>query len=121
MVFEGQGNWLIHVAPYYFPTLAIPVVIYLYACAGTAPQWVDALLGATVAYHITSTWRETHWEQSDLQEIGFFFAFSFLPAANLAWLGALLAFVHDGYVASYGFLVSAFVHSEGIWQGILNS
>ena len=121
MTFDGQGNWLIYVAPYFFPTLAVPIAVYLYLGAGSAPPWVDMLLGATVAYHMTSTWRETHWEQTDLKEVGFVFALLFLPAANLAFLGALLTFAHGGQAATTQFLESAFQISEGLWYGLIQS
>lgn len=34
-------------------------------------------------YHVTSTWRETHLGQPDLQGTGFVFAAMLLPTANI--------------------------------------
>ena len=118
MTFKGKGNWLIYLAPYFFPTLTVPIVIYLLVVHGATPEWVDALLGATMAYHITSTWRETHREQTDLKKVGFIFAFLFLPAANLAFFGAVFAFAHGGLESSYQFLVNSFQISEELWSSL---
>ena len=118
MTDKGKGNWLISLAPYFFPTLTVPIVIYLLVVHGATPEWVDTLLGATMAYHITSTWRETHRGQTDLKKVGFIFAFLFLPAANLAFLGAVLAFAHGGLEYSYQFLVNSFQISDELWSSL---
>ena len=54
------------------------------------------LLGVTTAYHVTSTWTETHRQQSDLQFTGFLFAWMFLPTANLVFLGFISLTVIEG-------------------------
>ena len=58
--------------------------------------WLNLSLGISVAYHITSTWKETHWGQSDLKEVGYFYSFLFLPSANIISYIAILAFVLGG-------------------------
>ena len=55
-----------------------------------------ALFGVLVAYHITSTWRETHRGQTDLQQVGWLYSLLFLPAANVISYGMLLAFAAGG-------------------------
>src|SRR5438270_538009 len=50
------------------------------------------VLGATVGYHIWSTWSETHRHQSDLREVGWVFSTVFLVAANAFVLGLLIAY-----------------------------
>jgi hypothetical protein len=93
---RGRGNWLIYIAPYFFPTACL----FIIALAAFIPDgwrwWADALLGAATAYHITSTLQETHGGQTDLKHVGFTFALLFLPTANLLALGVVVAFSHDG-------------------------
>ena len=60
------------------------------------------IVGITVAYHLTSTWVETHTGQSDLQKAGFIFSILFLPGANIACFNIVLN------VALYG------------WSGIVD-
>ena len=59
-------------------------------------RYAGALLGITVAYHVTSTWLETHRRQPDLKRVGFPFAIAFIPSANLLAYGIILAFAFEG-------------------------
>lgn len=92
---RGDGNWLVMIAPYFFPTAAI----FLWALSsfisfGMLPSGLA--LGFAVGYHIVSTWKETHAGQDDLQRLSFRFCWMFLPAANLLVLGLLIAYSHAG-------------------------
>lgn len=87
----GGSNWFITSAPYFFPTVPIAVLIAVWALAATPTGFARWLLGAATAYSIFSTWREMHFQQSDLKEIRFLFAFLFLPGANLLCVGLILA------------------------------
>ena len=92
MSYLGRGNWLITISPYFFPTISVMVVAILFLLPETWLSWATALLGVTIAYHVTSTYRETHRAQEDLKKVGFPFAIAFLPAANILWYGMVLAF-----------------------------
>jgi hypothetical protein len=102
--FRGRGNWLITIAPYFFPTVSLLLLVVLALVPGRVPLFEGALLGITVAYHATSTWLETHRRQPDLAKVTFPFAFAFLPSANLASYGLLVAFAHEGTAAAGRFL-----------------
>ncbi|MDE0896383.1 MAG: M50 family metallopeptidase, partial [Planctomycetota bacterium] len=104
MQFEGGGNWLILIAPYFVPTLSLAVLAVMFILDDGGARWLHIGLGATVSYHATSTWRETHREQTDLQEVGFLFAFLFLPAANVLCYGLILAIVAEGWAAGNAYL-----------------
>lgn len=110
ITFVGRGNWLITLAPYFFPTACVAVLLL----ALIAPQglrfWIDAALGATVGYHVTSTWRERHLGQTDVQKAGYVFSLVFLPTANLLALGVIIAFAHGGVRAA-----SDFVRASVAW------
>ena len=55
------------------------------------------VMGVTLAYHLLSTWEETHREQTDLQKTGWGFVWVFLPTANLLMLLVILtALPNDG-------------------------
>jgi hypothetical protein len=88
--YRGGTNWLIAVAPYFFPTLAIAVALGTAWLPHVAPGPGHALLGAAFGYHLTSTWRETHAGQPDLREAGRLFSILFLPSANLVACGLVL-------------------------------
>lgn len=104
MRYRGQGNWLISIAPYWFPTLCIPFIVISGLGQFDGTVWVAPAFGATFAYHITSTIRETHRQQTDLQKTTFLFAWAFLPSANLLSAGFIIAYAHSGMDAALAFV-----------------
>lgn len=109
MEFEGSGNWLVAISPYFFPTLALPVILVMLTLEGDALRVASLVLGVTVSYHLASTWRETHAQQTDLQQVGFPFAWAFLPTANIAAFGMILGMAHGGIDGLTGFY-------DAIWE-----
>jgi hypothetical protein len=90
--YVGRGNWLIAIAPYFFPTLSLLAIAVLTWAPGHHQVLGGAVLGVTVAYHAISTWSETHRHQTDLREVGWLFCVPFLIAANAFVFGLLLAY-----------------------------
>lgn len=114
--FLGAGNWLISIAPYFFPTFAAVIVLGgLFAPAGHA-EALAAALGAATAYHLCSTVRETHRGQPDLAQVGFPFALCFLPSANALGYGLLFGFAAAGGAGAGRYLERAFSHSEEVFS-----
>ncbi len=94
--FTGKGNWLIVVAPYFFPTAALLLFLVAYLLPFPGLPWQSFLMGVALGYHVVSTYRETHKDQTDIQQLGMTFCWLFLPAANLAVVGLLISFAHGG-------------------------
>lgn len=90
------SNWLISSAPYFFPTAPVALMAVTWILSARSTAIGAGLLGATIAYSILSTWRETHRGQTDLAEVGFPFAWIFLPGANLLAYSALLGYQLGG-------------------------
>lgn len=107
VVYKGPGNWLIIIAPYFFPT--ITVLLLLVRPFWPNNMWLEGSVGASVAFHLGSTWHETHGGQTDLKKAGWFFSFCFLPTANL------LVYIMVGYYLLEGWngLVTAAHH---LWE-----
>jgi len=92
----ANGNWLILIAPYFFPTFSMIIILLIYFSEVQHYPILMILLGYTFLYHIHSTIEETSHKQSDLQRVGLWFSWSFLPAANLlAIIGILSAIPND--------------------------
>ena len=88
----GHGNWLIAIAPYFFPTLSL-IAIAVLSWMPPHHLWIGgAVLGVTIAYHALSTWSETHRHQTDLREAGWLFCVPFLVSANAFVFGLLIAY-----------------------------
>jgi len=94
--YQGTGNWLITIAPYFFPTICLFLLAASVLLPAALLSPVGALMGATIGYHVTSTYRETHSGQSDLMKVGWLFGLLFLPTANIISYGVLLSFCYGG-------------------------
>lgn len=99
-IYRGQGNWLIYIAPYFFPTSALLVIgaagFYVWMGQTTPPAYL-MILGIMTGYHLISTFDEIHPGQTDFAAAGYLFSLLFLPGANLLMYGLLMAY------ACYGF------------------
>ena len=99
-IYTGKGNWLISLAPYFFPTSSAIVILLgvFYPLMGQVlPSFYWAILGVMTGYHLISTLDEIHLGQTDFKSAGYLFSILFLPGANLCLYGFLLSF------ACYGF------------------
>ena len=99
-VFAGRGNWLIFIAPYFFPTSAVLVMALgaLYALTGEVmPVGYWAAFGVMTGYHLISTLDEIHEGQTDFKAAGSLFSILFLPGANILVYGLLMAFACHGF------------------------
>ena len=99
MQFEGQGNWLIVAAPYFFPFFCVVYIIVvsivmLFLKIGFLH---NLMLGYFVGYYIDTVFSQLHNEQTDLKKLGALFCLMFLPAANLWVFGNLLAYNIRGF------------------------
>ncbi len=108
--FIGEGNWLIALGPYFFPTftffLMIGMSIYQ-AIYHTLPDFHLILFGIFIGYHFIVTIFEIHPKQTDFIVAGPFFTICFLPGINLLIYGALYAYILKGWIGipMYGQLV----------------
>ena len=98
MQYIGTPSWLIDVAPYFFPTMTVVALVILPWIPTVTPAEALFIVGITVAYHLTSTWVETHTGQSDLQKAGFTFSILFLPGANIACFNIVLNVALLGWI-----------------------
>jgi hypothetical protein len=62
------------------------------------------LIGASFAFHVTSTFGELNSKQSDIRRSGRFFSLAFLTMANLITIGIVVGFAHYGFTGAGRFL-----------------
>lgn len=118
MQFQGFGNWLITLAPYFIPTLSLLVLGMMSLAKATYYPALLVVMGFTIAYHVQSTWHELHGQQPDLHQAGWLFCWLFLPAANVLMALILLsALPNDAltWAKTQRVLLSALSH----WQTVL--
>jgi hypothetical protein len=89
-----KSNFLIALAPYFFPLYAVLVVV-VFICGhlvwnwhGYLP-WFHLLLGAAYAFHVTLTWHILKSSQTDITDQGYLFSavVIFLGNCSLLLLG----------------------------------
>ncbi|MDG1482471.1 MAG: M50 family metallopeptidase [Myxococcota bacterium] len=93
--YTGSGNWLITIAPYFFPLAmltAVPILVVL-----QPDETIRlALIGVVFGFESAAMWRQVHWGQPDLQKVGAVFTVVFLPGALLWTYGMVLALILGG-------------------------
>ncbi len=98
--YQGKGNWLITIAPYFFPTFP-----FLWMLGGlwfsyhnqAFPNWYVMTFGVLVGYHIVANFYQIHAEQTDFKKAGYFFTVMFIPGVNVLIIGYLWSFVLNGW------------------------
>jgi hypothetical protein len=98
-----KSNFLIVLAPYFFPLYAVLLALTFVVCylAGAwhlyyAP-WFHLLLGAAYAFHLTLTWHVLRTRQTDITSQGYIFsaAVIFLGNAIVLLIGVTLVTKHS--------------------------
>lgn len=99
MSFEGEGNWLITIAPYFFPLFAFfgMIGISIYTHFAPSNYIISGILGFFVGYHLDTVGSQIHEKQTDLPKVSYKFCVMFLPSANLAAVGSIMAFNSKGW------------------------
>ncbi len=100
--FGSTGQTWVALAPYFFPTISLFVLIFAYFI-DLNPKTFLAVLGWTTAFHLITNWSETSFRQPDLQKAGTLKTLLILPVMNLISYGSILAFVAGGRKGFGGF------------------
>ncbi len=110
MGFKGKGNWLITIAPYFFPLFLFFMMLIVTFFSNKIPNslLVNGLFGYFFAYHLESILVQIHGEQPDFQEVGFPFCALFLPGANLFACSVILAFNNGGWLSVERYITAVY-------------
>lgn len=99
MSFEGPSNWLIVIAPYFFPLFGMLVMVAISVYTHYAPSnfIVNMVMGFFIGYHADTVASQIHEKQTDLPKVGYKFCIVFLPGANLWAILSMMAFNSRGW------------------------
>lgn len=99
MGFEGEGNWLIVIAPYFFPLFGFFFMLFVSFYTYFAPMnlILNGVLGYFLGYHMDTVASQIHEKQTDLPKVSYRFCWMFLPGANFFVIGSTLAFNSKGW------------------------
>jgi len=86
-----RNNFVIALAPYFFPLYAILVVLvfltgYWFCNWQHYLAWFHLLLGAAYAFHVTLNWHILQQDQSDIRDQGYLFSAVIIFLGNVAVL-----------------------------------
>lgn len=93
--FEGKGNWLIALSPYFFPLF--PIIVMLCGLFyHQIPNYYLAVFALISAYHTVTTLTSIHAGQTDFVSGGKLFSLFFLPSVNLIMYGMMFYYAFLG-------------------------
>lgn len=94
MILKGSGNWLITLAPYFFPLFAFSYMLLMpWLLQISNNHWlVYGIFGYFIAYYWATVLDQTHPKQTDIIKEGYCFSIIFIVGANLYTTGIMLAF-----------------------------
>jgi hypothetical protein len=100
-----RTNFLIILAPYFFPLYAVLVVLcFLLGQViwnGTTLQvWFHLLIGAAYAFHVTLTWNALQTRQTDITSQGYFFSAVVIFLGNVLVLLLGIPLLAGGHVST---------------------
>jgi hypothetical protein len=108
-----KQNFLIILAPYFFPLYAI-IVLAVFALGhliwgwGTYRVWFHLLLGAAYAFHLTLTWHILQTHQSDITSQGYLFSTVIIFLGNvLVLLVGIPILTNLGVLTALGWWLNA--------------
>ena len=94
MIVKGGGNWLITLAPYFFPLFSFLYMLLMpgLVIASQNHFLVHAIFGYFFGYYWGTVLSQVHPQQTDIIKEGYLFSTIFIVGANLYVTGIILAF-----------------------------
>lgn len=94
MVVKGGGNWLITLAPYFFPLFSFLYMLLMpgLIIASGGHFLVHGIFGYFFGYYWGTVLSQVHPQQTDIIKEGYLFSTIFIIGANLYTTGIILAF-----------------------------
>ena len=97
--FEGKGNWMIALAPYFFPTfwfvLVLLTPVYV-SFAGKLPDFYIPMLAIFLGYNFIVSCLSIHPKQTDFKVAGYIFTICFLPGISFLKYGIVFCYSIKG-------------------------
>ena len=121
--FEGKGNWLIALAPYFFPTFWFFIVLLVpiyQSITGHLPEFYLSLLGVFLGYNFIVTCLSIHPKQTDFKVAGYPFTICFLPGISFLKYGLVFCYSVKGWVGVEAYFNLLLQRTELFLQPVLS-
>ena len=112
-LFEYSGSTgimskvFILLSPYFFPTITFFLILLSLLIKEGFVSIYFLVIGVSFGYHLFSTIKETHLEQTDITENGYFTSFNIMLLMNIIMNGVVIAFINNGFDGVGVFFISA--------------
>jgi hypothetical protein len=100
----GGKNFLVDLAPYYFPTFSVILLLVFPLLKESAYPVYFPVLGFITGYHLVSKIFDFKFYQGDIRVSGKAFSVVFCLFASILAFGFIFAFVAGGYYGGWQFL-----------------
>ena len=124
-LFEWSGSSgllskvFILLSPYFFPTITMFLILLSLIIKDGFISIFFLVIGISFGYHIVSTIKEIHLEQTDITENGYFTSFNTIVLMSLIMNGVVIAFINNGYNGIAEFFISAYMYGYNLVISIL--
>lgn len=102
--FNGGGNFLITLAPYFFLTVPILIFPLYFVIDAEYLRLYYIAIGIGTGFQIATTIKEIHPKQPDLMVHGLFYSYILILFLNIISYGMLIGFTQDGITGIYSFI-----------------
>jgi len=92
----SRGNFLVTLAPYFFPLYAFFFLILHLIVAAKYRPYIDGLVGFSIAFHVMLTLYSIRHGQPDLNRAGVVFSLAFIYMMNCFVLGTIVCIATGG-------------------------
>jgi hypothetical protein len=99
------SNFLVALAPYFFPIYTFVVVLVYWIADPKFHLPLLFALGVSLAFHLALTAFSLREHQSDIEEVGWLFAFPFIGIANLLIIAFLMSVCVPGHFMFKNYLI----------------
>jgi hypothetical protein len=115
----SKSNFLIALAPYFFPFYTFLLFPVYFICIPKFQPVLALLLGFTLAFHYALTLHSLQDHQSDLHETGLFFSLSFVYLMNLVVLVLVLSVIAPQMFTPVNFALETWHNLVKFWFWLL--
>jgi hypothetical protein len=104
-------DFLVSLAPYYFPSFTIPLLIIRLFVSSPIHKVIDFLIGFTLAFHYISLKNEFGLKQDDIKEMGLMFSIVVTCILNIVFLIVIVCIVSDNCSSILNYFENSFVRA----------
>lgn len=113
VTYSNGRNFLISLAPYYLPVLALPFLLVKPLAPPSRKNIIDFLIGFSLAFHyVALIGREFRRDQPDIEGMGFWFSVGIVLLMNAIILVIVISGVLGNYSGVLEYLESAWLRTQ---------